>query len=113
VQARACAPLWALFAYGPAGLGWVGEAHTAAEGIRVRSPVRGDAVLEIIARSQGMMLAVDEEQILIGRNQLALKGFYVEPTSAVVWSALEQLAGQTPEPIAAVLTGSGLKYSDS
>ncbi len=113
VQARACAPLWALFAYGPAGLGWVGEAHTAAEGIRVRSPVRGDAVLEIIARSQGTMLAVDEDQILIGRNQLAVKGFYVEPTSAVIWSALEQLAGHTPEPIAAVLTGSGLKYSDS
>ena len=38
VQARACAPLWALSAYGPAGLGWVSEAPTLAEGIRVSQP---------------------------------------------------------------------------
>ncbi len=110
VQSSACAPLWALHAYGPAGLGWVAEATTLAEGIRVRSPVRGDAVLEAVSRSQGTMMAVDEEKILDGRNQLALRGFYVEPTSAVVWEALVQLVGRTPEPIVAVLTGSGLKY---
>lgn len=113
VQSRACAPLWALQAYGPAGLGWVAEAPTLAEGIRVLNPVRGDAVLEAITRSQGMMLAVDEEKILEGRNQLALRGFYVEPTSAVVWEALDQLVGRTPEPVVAVLTGSGLKFAQS
>lgn len=112
VQARVCAPLWALFYYGPAGLGWVAEADTLAEGIRVRSPIRGDAVLGMISQTQGVVLAVDEEEILPGRNHLAMKGFYVEPTSAVVWSALEQLAGNTPEPVVAVLTGSGLKYAD-
>lgn len=110
VQSSACAPIWALYAYGPAGLGWVAEAATVAEGIRVRSPVRGDAVLEAIYRSQGMMLAVEDEQILEGRNQLALRGFYVEPTSAVVWPALAQLVKRTPEPLVAILTGSGLKY---
>jgi threonine synthase len=99
-----------LYAYGPAGLGWVAEAASVAEGIRVRSPVRGDAVLEAIYRSQGMMLAVEDEQILEGRNQLALRGFYVEPTSAVVWPALAQLVKRTPEPLVAILTGSGLKY---
>lgn len=111
VQASACAPLWALQAYGPAGLGWVTESPTLAEGIRVRSPVRGDAVLDAVSRSQGMMLAVDEEQILDGRNQLARRGFYVEPTSAVVWCALADVIGRAPEPIVAVLTGSGLKFA--
>lgn len=113
VQARACAPLWALAAFGPAGLGWVGEAETLAEGIRVLQPVRGDAVLQQIAATNGSVLAVDEEEILPGRDELARRGFYVEPTSAVVWGALAQLAGQTPEPIAVVLTGSGLKTAGS
>lgn len=109
VQARACAPLWALFAYGPAGLGWVAEAPTLAEGIRVLHPLRGDAVLRAVADSQGELLAVDEEEILPGREQLAHRGLYVEPTSAVVWGALAQIVGRLPEPIAVVLTGSGLK----
>ncbi len=109
VQARACAPLWALFAYGPAGLSWVAEAPTLAEGIRVRHPLRGDAVLQAVADSRGELLAVDEEEILPGREQLARRGLYVEPTSAVVWGALAQIVGRLPEPIAVVLTGSGLK----
>ena len=51
VQALACAPLWALFRYGAAGLGMVMEGETLAEGVRVRLPVRGDAVMQIIGRS--------------------------------------------------------------
>ena len=109
VQARACAPLWALYSYGPAGLGWVAEAPTLAEGIRVLQPLRGDAVLNTIAAHQGIMVAVDEDEILPGREALARRGLYVEPTSAVVWGALAQLVGKLPEPIAVVLTGSGLK----
>jgi len=35
---------------------------------------------------------------------------YVEPTSALVWAALERLYGKLPEPIVLVITGSGLKY---
>jgi len=109
VQARACAPLWALYTYGPAGLGWAAEAPTLAEGIRVLQPLRGDAVLNCIAAHQGIVVAVDEEEIIPGREQLAHRGLFVEPTSAVVWGALAQLVGKVPEPIAVVLTGTGLK----
>ncbi len=109
VQARACAPLWALYTYGPAGLGWAAEAPTLAEGIRVLQPLRGDAVLNAIAAHGGTLVAVDEEEIIPGREQLARRGLYVEPTSAVVWGALAQLVGKLPEPVAVVLTGSGLK----
>ena len=38
VQALACAPLWALFTYGPDGLSMVSEGSTLAEGVRVRHP---------------------------------------------------------------------------
>jgi threonine synthase len=109
VQTRACAPLWALFSYGPAGLGWVSEAPTVAEGIRIQHPVRGDAVFKMVESSKGLFMAVDEEEILPGQEQLARRGFFVEPTSAVTWSALSQLAGDLPEPIVVVLTGSGFK----
>jgi threonine synthase len=112
VQARACAPLWAAANYGADGLAWVSEGDTLAEGVRVRHPVRGDAVLNIIAETNGLFLAVDEEEILPGRDQLALQGFYVEPTSAIVWSALQQLAPQIPGPVVVILTGSGLKSTN-
>lgn len=111
VQAMACAPLWALYRYGAAGLAWATEGETLAEGVRVRHPARGDAVMQLIARQQGILTAVEEADILPGREQLARLGFYVEPTSAIVWNALEQLIDQLPQPIVVVLTGSGLKAS--
>jgi threonine synthase len=109
VQARACAPLWAVASMGPAGLSMMSEGQTLAEGVRVSKPVRGDELLRRVQASGGRFLAVDEESILPGRNALAALGFYVEPTSAIVWGALDEIAGEAPEPIVIVLTGSGLK----
>lgn len=109
VQARACAPLWAVSKYGAAGLAWVTEGETLAEGVRLKHPVRGDLVLQAVEASQGLFVAVEEEDILPGRDQLALQGLYVEPTSALVWDALKQIVGSVPEPIIAILTGTGYK----
>jgi threonine synthase len=109
VQARACAPLWALASYGANGLSLVSEGETQAEGVRISFPLRGDAVLQAVESSGGLFVAVDEEDILPGRDELSHQGFYVEPTSAIVWNALAQVAGRVPEPLAVVLTGSGLK----
>lgn len=111
VQVRRCAPLWAVHAYGAAGLGWAKAMPTMAEGISVAMPVRGDAVLGSMANQSGTMLVVEEDQILPGCDGLARLGFYVEPTSAVVWDAIRQLGEQVREPLVAVLTGSGLKTS--
>jgi threonine synthase len=112
VQARACAPLWALAAYGPVGLGWVTEGQTLAEGVRVYRPLRGSEVLQAVQASGGQLLAVDEEALLPGRDALARQGFYIEPTSALVWEALQHLSDY-PDPVAAVLTGAGLKYHET
>ena len=109
VQALACAPLWAVYRYGSQGMGWVSEGETLAEGIRVRYPLRGDAVLALLQRTNGLLLAVEEESIRPGRDELGRLGFYVELTSAVAWDALKQLAGQVPDPIAVILTGAGFK----
>jgi len=111
VQALACAPLWALKNYGLDGLGFVAEGETAAEGIRILQPVRGDAALQAVAESQGDILAVDEEAIAAGRAALAHLGLYVEPTSAVVWPGLLEILKRAAieDTIVVVLTGSGLK----
>jgi threonine synthase len=111
VQARACAPLWALSSYGMDGLSWVVEGDTLAEGVRVVHPLRGDAVLQAVESNGGLFAAVDEEALLPGRDQLARRGLYVETTSALVWDALEQVAVRAADPIVVVLTGSGLKNS--
>jgi threonine synthase len=87
----------------------VQEGETVAEGIRIRSPLRGDALLEAVRRSGGTWVAVPEEAILEGRSVLARLGLYVEPTSAVVWAALGAAGADVRRPIVAVLTGSGFK----
>lgn len=109
IQARACAPLWAVYEYGPTGLMLVDEGQTIAEGIRIKNPIRGDAVLEMIQRSNGMIVAVDEKEIESGYYSLARKGFYVEYTSAVVWEPLLNMVDELTEPVVVILTGSGLK----
>jgi threonine synthase len=110
VQARACAPLWAAFTSGKPGMATVTENDTLAEGVKVRYPLRGEAVIAAVQASNGCFQVVDEEEILPGRNALAQMGFYVEPTSAIVWAALRQIVDQLADPIVVILTGSGLKY---
>ena len=109
VQASACAPLTALFSMGVIGLNFVTEGVTLAEGVRVRTRLRAKAVVEITRESGGRFTSVDEAFILSGRDALAHLGFYVEPTSALVWKALEETLIELPDPVIAVLTGSGYK----
>jgi threonine synthase len=99
-----------MFMAGSEGLGFVAENPTLAEGVRVLHPLRGEAVLAAVAASRGCVCAVDEEEILPGRQALARLGFYVEPTSAIVWSALGQMLSNLPDPVVVILTGSGYKY---
>lgn len=106
VQARACAPLWSLAQDGTVD---VDELPTLAEGVRVRSPQRAEAIVRLMQATGGRFLAVDEAHILPGRDELARRGLYVEPTSALVWRALQEALPELPDPVVVVLTGSGLK----
>ena len=107
-QASACAPLYALWKIGT--MDNVQESPTIAEGVRTRWPIRAEAVVETTRRNGGRFAVVDEAFILSGRDALARLGFYVEPTSALVWRALEESISTLPNPVVVVLTGSGLKY---
>ena len=109
VQASACAPLAAYFVMGVNGLNFVTEGETVAEGVRVRSPLRAEAVVKIMGESGGRFTTIDEAFILPGRDAMAHLGFYVEPTSALVWEALHETISELSDPVVAILTGSGYK----
>ncbi len=110
VQAFECAPLWASFTKGKEVKGLIVENQTLAEGVRVANPLRAEAVLQAVAASHGTICAVKENEIIPCRNALARFGFYVEPTSAIVLSALEKTVQNLPDPVVVILTGSGYKY---
>ena len=113
VQAKACAPITTAFNAGEEQSVSVEEGQSLAEGIRITTPYRSRQVLEAVKSFGGEMLAVDESQILPARDALAACGLYVEPTSAVVQAAMRQALTFVEDPVVAVLTGSGLKYTPS
>ncbi len=108
VQTHACAPLWEKIS-GKQLEKQARNNRSTAEGILVSEPLRANMVLTAIKESGGFVDVVQEEQIMMGRNALARLGFFVEPTSAVVWSALENNITDLYDPVVVLLTGSGYK----
>lgn len=113
VQSAACSPLWLAMQPGAREPGELQEGETVAEGIRIMKPLRTGDVISAVRSSGGKMVAVQEESILPGRDELARRGMHVEPTSAVVWTALMDNIAELAEPVVVVLTGSGLKYQEN
>lgn len=109
VQAAACAPLRDMAQSGLMKPVPEYEGQTLAEGVRITNPLRGGAVIEAIYNSAGTIAVVEEPKILEGRDALARRGFYIEPTSAIVWQALLDHLEDLPDPVVVILTGSGLK----
>jgi threonine synthase len=109
VQSQAFAPVWAMYKYGTNGIKTEPEEETIAEGIRIKAPIRANAILDFLRNRNGMMVVVDDENILNSYRALARFGVFVEPTSAVVYAAMKQLVDNIPEPIVLIMTGSGLK----
>ncbi|MFH1514542.1 MAG: pyridoxal-phosphate dependent enzyme [bacterium] len=105
VQPKACSPLWAKWCnqtYVPS------EIETIAEGTKVKAPIRGDAILEMMAKDD-LITTVTDSEIIAAKHQLAKQGMFVEPTSAMVQAALNNLHHKLVDPIVLILTGFGLK----
>ncbi len=112
VQAAACDPVVRGFNDGQAAMAAAREDSTLAEGVRVRHPVRAEALFNEISPDSGCFIAIPEELIYPAFVECGRHGHYVEPTSAIVWAALHMLKEKKlPEPIVVVLSGFGLKYN--
>ena len=111
VQAETCAPLYTAFVQGSAEPVPVEEGATVAEGVRISRPLRGREILAAVRETGGQVLAVPDEETLTGRDALARRGLYVEPTSAVAIAALARLrlVIEKEETTVVPLTGSGFK----
>jgi threonine synthase len=111
IQAEPCAPLHEAYNRGLDDTFPIEKNETVAEGISIARPVRGRQVLAAVRETGGAVLAVSDEESLRSRDELARRGLYVEPTSAVAIAALPHLRGiiEVEEITVVPLTGSGLK----
>lgn len=110
VQAAACDPVVRAYEYGLEAIPSAAELPTLAEGVRVKNPSRARAILEHLKTTPGTIIAIGEPDIQTAYQELGRRGYYVEPTSALVWAAYTRLRKEIPSPVVAVLSGNGLKY---
>jgi threonine synthase len=82
-----------------------------ADGIAVEQPVRSRSILSALRHSNGTAISVVNKEITRAREQLAMQGLFVEPTSATAAAALSHLRSQISpgETVVVNLTGLGLK----
>jgi len=109
VQAAGCSPVFDAFQKHEFTLREPLESDTIAEGVRVKSPLRGEAILHKLNSNNGMIVKVQETALTQAYKEMSEMGFFVEPTSALVWAALKEIRAKLPEPIVLILTGSGYK----
>ena len=109
VQTKACAPLAAAGKGSP-----ITTSPTIAEGIAVAEPLRGRDIVAAVERSEGFFMTVEEEDIRRGLGDMLSRGFYIEPTSAVVCAAIAKLAHkrELEQPVVSLFTGHGLKAAE-
>ena len=69
---------------------------TIAEGIATAKPTRVGEVLQGVRDSGGSIVAVEEAEIVDALRDLARRGLYVEPTSAVGAAGLSRLLSSAP-----------------
>jgi threonine synthase len=117
VQSSGCAPVVRAFEQGEKASQMWKDAATFAAGLRVPKPYGDYIMLDILRESDGLAVAVPDEQILASLKDWAKhEGVFLCPEGATATAAYEHLL-QTgflkPEDRVVIFnTGSGLKYTD-
>ena len=109
VQSNGCNPMVFAYSNNTTQISEVLLSDTAAEGVKVSQPARGSAILERMKSGKGRMVSIDESNLLDSWRASARQGFYMEPTSALVWAAIKQNVKDFKTPVVAIITGSGYK----
>ena len=117
VQASGCAPVARAFNEGANASRMWQDASTFAAGLRVPKPYGDSIMLDILRSSDGIALAVTDEEILASILDWARnEGILLSPEGAAVTAAYDKLLanGQLRSSDRVVLfnTGAGLKYVD-
>ncbi len=117
LQATGCAPIVQAFNAGKATADFFPDAETFAAGLRVPKPYADYIILDIVRKSGGKAIAVDDATILASILDYAHnEGIFLSPEGAAATAAYDQLlASGELKPIDKVVlfnTGAGLKYTD-
>ncbi len=94
------------------------EANTVADSISVTKPSDGEAALMAVEKTDGKMIAVEDDMILRATKSLAEnEGVFAEPSGAACLAGLEKLLEndviQPDHSIVLIVTGNGLKDVES
>ena len=115
VQPDTCAPIVAAFEAGETEVPpWDEPIATAAAGLRVPSPSEGYLVLHAVRETNGLMMAVSEDEIRRATALLASsEGIWACPEGACAVAAMEKLAadGELDPPVVVYNSGAGSKYA--
>lgn len=111
VQSSRCNPIYRAFMADESFVSDIKGTPTLAEGIAIAKPMRGKHILEAIRDTKGTIVLSPEEKITPVKNELAKKGFYVEPTTAATFAAYYEIAHKIEGSIILPLCGAGLKSS--
>jgi threonine synthase len=117
VQASRCAPIVRAFEAGEKFAPEFPNAHTLASGLRVPKAVGDFLMLDILRKSDGGAVTVEDEEMISATREVgAAEGLFVAPEGAACFVALRKLlrAGQIAAENRVVIfnTGSGIKYLD-
>jgi threonine synthase len=117
VQAAGCAPVARAYDAGATVTQMWQNASTFAAGLRVPKPYGDAIILDILRASQGIALAVTDDEILASILDWARnEGIFLSPEGASVTAAYDKLLAsgslKTSDRVVLFNTGSGLKYTD-
>jgi threonine synthase len=117
VQAEGCAPIVKAFTEGASEAPLWPNAQTMASGLRVPKAFADFLILQAVRDSEGIAVAVSDEQMAQAQHQLAAsEGVFACPEGAATVAALQSLCQkgwiQAHERVVLFNTGSGLKYGE-
>jgi threonine synthase len=117
VQASGCAPIVRAFESSEKIASEFANAHTLASGLRVPRAIGDFLMLDILRRSGGGAVAVDDEEMIRAVREVGSKeGLFVAPEGAACFVALKKLRAsgkiEKRERVVIFNTGSGIKYLD-
>lgn len=118
VQPRGCAPVVRAVEQGADSIAPWEDARTVASGLRVPAPFADALILRSIRATGGTAVAVSEEEMLDGMNDLAAaEGCVACPEGGATLAALRQLRAsgeiRADDRVTIFNTGSGLKYPEA
>jgi threonine synthase len=117
VQASGCAPIVRAFEAGEKFATEFQNAQTTASGLRVPKAIGDFLMLDILRKSKGGAIAVDDEEMIRAVREVGSKeGLFVAPEGAACFVALKKLRTsgkiEAGERVVIFNTGSGIKYLD-